>query len=277
MSVNVFIILLFAACLHASWNAIIKSGSNKHMTTCLVTTTAAIIALIFLPFLPQPHLSSWPYLACSVVLQIIYFSLIAKTYHVTDMAQSYPLMRGTAPFLVAIFSTVVLAEKLHFGAWCGITLICLGIFAIIARWHQKNRIGIYLTFINAVVIASYTLIDGIGVRASHSPIAYTLWIYLLTGLVLGVWMLKTQKMTFIAYAQKNWHLGLMGGIGSIISYALALWAMTLYPIAMISAFRETSILFALLISRFMLKEKFSLNRIIAAIFIFTGAMLLKLS
>ena len=112
MTLSVFCILLFAALLHASWNAIVKAGSDKLYSAIAVSGSAALIALVLLPFSPQPTLTSAPYLIASCALQVIYTVLVAKTYQVADMSQTYPLMRGTAPLLVAIISVLWLGDSL---------------------------------------------------------------------------------------------------------------------------------------------------------------------
>jgi multidrug transporter EmrE-like cation transporter len=125
-----FVIVLFAGLLHASWNAIVKRGSDTLFTTILVTGSAAVIAAACLPFVTAPDPRSWPWLAGSTVLQAGYYLLVARTYRVTDMSAAYPLMRGCAPILVALVGAVVLGEHLPGLAWAGIGLICLGILCM---------------------------------------------------------------------------------------------------------------------------------------------------
>ena len=123
MTLSVFCILLFAALLHASWNAIVKAGNDKLYSAIGVTGSAALIALLLLPFAPAPSAASVPFMVASTVLQVIYTVLVAKTYQISDMSQTYPLMRGTAPLLVAIISVLFLGDHLSTLAWCGIAVI----------------------------------------------------------------------------------------------------------------------------------------------------------
>jgi len=275
MTIFVFSVVLFAASLHAIWNAVVKSGSNKLLTTVLVTTWATLIAAVCLPFLPAPSRESWPFIAASTLLQIGYYVLVARTYHLADMSQTYPLMRGTAPLLVAITSVAFLGGHLSASAWFGIAIICAGILATAASGRAKNNTGLMLALLNAGVIASYTLIDGWGVRLSGAPASYTLWIFLLTGVPLIAWAFVASRVDFKNYIATNWHLGLVGGAGTIISYGLALWAMTLAPVAVIAALRETSILFGTAISMFVLKEQVSKARVIGVCIIAMGAGALR--
>jgi len=274
MSLSIFCIVLFAALLHATWNAIVKRGRDTLLTTILVTGSAAILAAIGLPFLPAPAEQSWPWLAASTALQVIYYVLVAHTYRLTDMSASYPLMRGCAPLLVALVGTLFIGERLAWIAWAGIALICAGILCM-TRGISRQHLG--LPLLNAGVIATYTLVDAWGARHSGAALSYTLWLFLLSGLPLPIWALCTRAAALRTYARANGYYGVVGGIGTLTSYALALWAMTVAPVAMISALRETSILFGILISAFILHERVTRQRWIAAGLIVAGAAALRMA
>ncbi|MGY2400395.1 EamA family transporter [Pseudomonas sp. SDO5271_S396] len=276
MSFDVFAIIMLGAALHATWNAVVKGGGDKLLTTCMITAIASLMALLVIPFLDVPASESWPFIGASVVFQVVYFVLVASTYRIADMSQTYPIMRGTAPLLVAAASVLWLSEPLSAFAWCGIAVICVGILSMAAAPSAGQRKGLILALVNAGVIAGYTLIDGVGVRKSAAPAAYTLWIFLLTGIPLAAWALAARRAQFTAYVARHWRLGVVGGLGTIASYGLALWAMTAAPIATVSALRETSILFGVLISALVLKEHLTRTRIIAACIIAAGAMVLRL-
>jgi drug/metabolite transporter (DMT)-like permease len=278
MPPGVFAIVLFAATLHASWNAIVKGGGDKRLTTVLVTTSSALIAAITLPALRPPDPASWPFILASALFQIVYFMLLARTYQVADMSQTYPLMRGAAPLLVAIVSALALGAHLAATMWVGVGIICLGILGMATGGRRDNRKCVAFALANAVVIAAYTLIDGMGVRRSGAPAAYTLWLFVVTGVPLAAWALRTRGSTaLVEYARRNWHFGLIGGAGSLASYGLALWAMTVAPIALVAALRETSILFGVIISGLLLKEHVGLARLAAACTIALGAAVLRLA
>jgi drug/metabolite transporter (DMT)-like permease len=277
MPFTVFAIVMLAALLHASWNALVKSASDKLMTTIMVTTAAAGIAAVFIPFLRAPALSSLPYAAASALFQISYFLLLARTYQIADMSQTYPLMRGAAPLIIALVSLFRIGDTLSLTAWVGVGGICIGIFSIALGSRFKDRNGIRLALLNALVIVGYTLIDGLGVRRSGAPAAYTLWVFLLTGLPLALWALLARRTTFIGYLHRHWRLGMAGGVGTAASYGLALWAMTVAPIAVVAALRETSILFGTLIAWLVLREQIGARRIIAACIIAAGAAALRLA
>ncbi|MGA2396531.1 MAG: EamA family transporter [Steroidobacteraceae bacterium] len=278
MTLAVFGVVLFAALLHASWNAIVKGARDKLLTTILVTTSAALLAAISLPALPAPNAASWPFIVASSLFQVTYFALLARTYHLADMSQTYPVMRGTAPLLVGIVSVLALGAHLSVTMWLGVGMICLGILGMAAGDRRTNRRGISLALLNAVVIAGYTIIDGIGVRRSGAPAAYTLWIFLVSGIPLAAWAIRTRGRAALSeYARRNWYFGLIGGVGTVASYGLALWAMTIAPIAVVAALRETSILFGAVISGLLLKEHIGFARFAAACTIAIGAAVLRLA
>ena len=277
MSLTVFEIVLVAAVLHASWNAIVKAGKNTVLTMVLVTASAALWAVVLLPVLPSPSPESWPYIALSAALQIVYFALVARIYRIADMSQTYPIMRGAAPLIVALAGTLFLDETLSSPAWLGVCIICSGILIMLWSGGQKSREGLILALLNALVISGYTLIDGIGVRLSAAPASYTLWIFLITGAAIASWATLTQWSQTRHYLRLNWHLGAIGGLGTLVSYGLALYAMTQAPVAVVAALRETSILFSAVISWLILKEHITGVRCVSVCVIAIGAITLRLA
>ncbi|PVX36021.1 DMT family transporter [Janthinobacterium sp. 78] len=284
MSGLVVAVVLFAALLHASWNAIVKSGKDTFLTTVLVSVGAALISLAVLPFVNSPAPASWPWLAASAVAQLAYYSLLAAAYQAGDMSHAYPLMRGSAPLLVALASWPLIGERLSAMQMGAVTCICAGILGLYVAARTStigkasNNTGHATAFAlaNACVIASYTLIDGIGVRLSGAPAAYTMWIFVLNGTGLLLWTLLRRRAGLLAYAQTQWHLAALGGFGTLASYGLALWAMTQAPVAAIAALRETSILFAIAIAALFLREKISPRRYLAIALIAAGAVLMRM-
>ena len=277
MPTLVFAVVVSAALLHATWNAIVKSAHDKFLTTIMVTAAAAVIAAALLPFLSVPARASWPYIAASTLFQLAYFLLVARTYQVTDMSLAYPLMRGTAPCLVALVTVFEIGDALSFLAWCGIIGICVGIFSMAVGSNLRHPQGILLALLNAVVIAGYTLIDGMGVRLSGAPASYTLSIFLVTGIPFTAWALAARSSTFVPHVMRYWRLGIAGGIGATASYGLALWAMTVAPVAVVAALRETSIIFATLIAGLVLKEHVGMRRIVPVCIIAASAAVLRLA
>lgn len=270
----VFALILLAALAHALWNALVKSAPDKLLTTFGVTTGAMALALGVLPFLPAPAPASWPFLASSTALQFTYFVVLARAYSRADMSAAYPLMRGAAPLLVALASLVGLGASPGAAAWLGIGVLCAGILGM-TTGATVRATGPAL--LNALIIAGYTLVDGAGVRHSGSPAAYTLWLYVLSWPLLTVWALRARRRAAWDHLLGHWPLCLLGGAATLLSYGLALWAMTFVPVAVVAALRETSILFGVLLSRLALKEQVPPRRIGAACLIVAGAIVLRLA
>ena len=274
MSLLVFGMILFSAALHATRNAVVKGGDDKLQSMILVAAFGAVPGIILLPFLPPIAPAAWPFLTISVTLEIAYSALVAATYANADMSRAYPLMRGTPPLIVALVSTIALGIAISPVAWLGIALVSVGLLSLTLRGVDGDGRGIAFAFVNALVIASYTLVDSFGVRASGTPITYTMWIFVLVGAPLTLWAL-VRKPGFVAYARRGWKLGLVGGVGTLGSYGIVLWAMTQAPVPLVAALRETSILFGTAIAAFILRERVTRTRIIAVLMIAAGATVLK--
>lgn len=278
MPLDVLFLVLFGAALHASWNAIVKSGTDKSLDAALVSLGGGMVGLAFLPFLPMPHPAAWPFVLASAVLQFAYFQLVAAAYRAGDIGLVYPLMRGTAPLLVATTSGLVLGEHLTPGAMAGVLVISAGVLTLAFESRHGSRRATGYALANAAVIATYTFVDGAGARVSGNAVSYTLWMSLLPPVLLFAWAIGRRGTVPVwHHVRRNWARGLFGGAGSIASYGLALWAMTKAPVATVAALRETAILFALLISVFVLKERASLWRYIAGAVIAAGVLVLKLA
>lgn len=255
----VVLIVLLGALLHASWNAVVKSSGDKFLNVVMVIAVAGLAAAAALPFFPQPASASWPYLLVSSVLQVVYIVLVSKAYRHGDMSLAYPLMRGTAPLLVALASGPLIGEALPALRWIGILLVSAGVLAMALESRQRGG-GAGRTaataLLNACFIAAYTVTDGIGVRLSGASIAYTLWIFVGHALPLLIWALARQPLQFGAHLRRRFGTALFGAFATLASYGSALWAMSLnVPIASVSALRETSIIFAAGLSVLLFKER----------------------
>jgi drug/metabolite transporter (DMT)-like permease len=280
MSTGVMLIVLFAAFLHASWNALVKASPDKFLDIVFVTGSAGLICAAALAFLPLPGAGSWPYIAASAVIHIAYFLLIGAAYRGGDMSHAYPLMRGTPPLLVALASGPLIGERLTAGEWFGVVLICggiLGLLLVDQPGGGKSARTTRLALLNAVMIALYTLVDGTGVRLSGHAASYTMWMFALTAPPILVWALLRRRAAAQAHLRDRWHLMLIGGACTLAAYMLVLWAMTRAPIAMVAALRESAILFGTAISVFVLKERHGYSRPVAALVILLGVVTLKMA
>ncbi|WP_297858299.1 EamA family transporter [Elioraea sp.] len=282
MPFDVMLLVLVGAALHAGWNALVKAGGDKLVDTVAVAIGSALVAAVALPFLPLPARASWPCIAASAAIHLGYFVLVAAAYQAGEMSLAYPLMRGVAPLVVAATSGGLLGEELRPGGWVGIGLICGGVLALALPGHGPAPAGarrvraVALALANAVVIAAYTLVDGLGARLSGDPVAYTFWLLLLASppLVLAV---RARRGGLAVKLIRRWRVVVIGGCCTAASYTLALWAMTQAPIAAVAALRETSILFGVALAAIVLRERPGWRRQAAATAIACGAAALRLA
>jgi drug/metabolite transporter (DMT)-like permease len=277
MPLDIIFLVLLGAALHATWNALVKAGTDKQLDSTMVALGASVTSLVALPFLPMPDATAWPYIFGSVCIHFAYYQLVGAAYRLGDIGLVYPLMRGIAPLIVATTSGAILAETLSPMMFSGVVIICAGVLTIAAGFRGGDSRAIMVAVLNALVIAAYTYVDGIGARQAGNPISYTLWICILPPIPLFAFAFFMRGVNpVLTHVRRTWRRGLFGGAGSVASYGLALFAMTKAPIAAVAALRETSILFALLISVFILKEKASPWRYVAGAMIAIGALTMKL-
>ncbi|MCW5637055.1 MAG: EamA family transporter [Rubrivivax sp.] len=288
MTWGIVLAVLAGAVLHAAWNALVKSSGDKPLDTALVHGLGALVALPFALAFGLPTAAAAPYIAASLVIHIGYYISLAGAYQHGELGMTYPIMRGSAPLLVALGSGVLLGEVPSPAAWVGIAGITLGVALVgLAHpgeaLHHRKALGFALA--NAAIIASYTFVDGSGVRAEVAAGGdvwrYVLWLFALDGLAypLLVWWRRDAegRRAALAYAGRRWPLAALGGTASIGSYAIALWAMTRAPVASVAALRETSVLFAVVLSTWLLKERFGRQRALGAVVIVAGVVALRLA
>jgi len=277
---------LCGALLHASWNALIKSGNDKALDTALVHFLGALVALPFMLWLGVPPRNAWPFIAASLVIHIGYYIALVGAYQHGELGLTYPIMRGFAPMLVALASGSFIGEAPTPIAWLGIAGITLGV-ALVGLAHPgealHHRKALMFAFANAAIIALYTVVDGRGVRASvvddHGALRYVMTLFVLDGIAYPslVWLRRSTagRREIVRYARQRWPVAALGGSASIGSYAIALWAMTRAPVASVAALRETSVLFAALLGTVLLKERFGLQRAVGTGVIVGGVMALR--
>ena len=279
MPLEVTVLVLLAALMHASWNALVKASPSKFLDVAAINLTSGAIAAVALPLLPAPDWACWPWLAASVLLHFVYFAAVAGAYRFGDLSQAYPIMRGCAPMLVAMMGVVLLGEQLPAMMWAGVVLIVLGIIApalIAARGVRVPGKGTAVAAANAVVIACYTLVDGAGTRASGNALSYGMWLFLLIGVPFAAYAAITHRREFAGYLRERWRLAVLGGTLLMGSYLIVLWAMTRAPVAAVSALRETSVILAAVIGTVLLKERFGGWRIPGAALVVLGVAALNL-
>ena len=279
LSLGVTLAVLGAGLLHATWNALLKSapGGDPMLDTATIVAGSAVCGLVVIPFAGMPDAAAWKFAAVSSLIHWAYYVTLAHAYRTGDLSFAYPLMRGSAPLIVTVLGILFLREWPTPQVALGIALISLGIVAIaFARpgRHPPSAAGWALA--NAAIIATYTLIDGAGARASGNPLAYVSWLIFLEGIPFLAWIWMRQRSVAFTYIARGWRRGLIGGAASLGAYAIVLWAMTRAPVAAVAALRETSVLFAALIGAVLLKEGLGLRRLAGAASVVAGVAALKL-
>ena len=265
--------------MHAVWNAIIKGGDDKLIETAMKTGGGAVTALCIIPFVALPLPESRIFIAATVFIHIFYYLFIAYAYKGADLSYAYTIMRGSSPLFTALFSVFILHEILPGSGWAGIVILSAGvlILAVDAMRHGGfNLSATVLALANAVIIMSYSLVDGHGVRQSGSAVSYICWVNFCNFFPITVFTLIARKRHYFCYVRKRWKYGLFGGMCSLAAYGLALWGMTRAPIAMVAALRETSVVFGMLFAVLFLKEKVTPARVLAVLLVLAGAAIMRL-
>jgi len=270
-------LVLGAALLHAAWNAILRSGADRLWSIVVVTMTSASVALPFVFILPLPAQASWPYVGVSAVLEIVYCLLLARAYRDGDLAQVYPMARGTAPALVTLGAAAVAGEQLSAAALLGVALVSLGIMALALGGARPSGKSTAAAIATGVFIAAYTVTDGLGARLSGHAMSYAAWLFVLQGAPMPLIYLMLRGPLAISVRDPETRKAVLGGVLSMLAYGVVLWALTLSPMGQVSALRETSILFAAVIGVVFLGERASLKRLAAAAMIAAGAFLLSVA
>lgn len=281
MELIAFSAVLFAAALHASWNAVVKSGLDRFLSIVLISLGAGAVSLVALPFFPVPHVAAWPWLLLSVVLHVGYKMFLVLAYRAGDLGQVYSIARGTAPLLVCGAMFFLFDEALSPMGLAGVFVLVSGIWLMCVRGgHRDSKLqgrAVRYALVTSAFIASYTITDGIGARANGAAHGYAVWMFFLdTCLMLGILLLRRGCAGLTLVAGK-WRDALLGGLMMVTSYWIIIWAMTVAPIAMVSALRESSVLFATLISVIILREPITRWRALAAVAIVTGILLTRMA
>ncbi|MBP6850940.1 MAG: EamA family transporter [Rhodoferax sp.] len=270
--------VLFGALLHAGWNALVKSSSDKSLDTALIHLLGSVVAIPLVALVGWPPAAAWPYIAASLVIHVGYYTALAGAYRHGDLGLTYPLMRGTAPLLVALSATATLGEHLTPLAWAGVIAVSAGVLVLgLSRHAFEAPKAVRFALVNAVIIALYTVVDALGVRASGHALQYVATLFLLDGWPFALIVFLQRRTEFVPYARKRWPVALGGAIASLGSYGIALWAMTQAPVAIVAALRETSVLFAALLGVWLLKEVMTLRRVVGTCAILAGVMALRLA
>ncbi len=278
--VHLVAMVLFSALLHASWNAVVKLGSDRllALVTVKLPTTAVAAATLLVVAAPAPE--SWPYLAASTVVSSAYFYFLVKAYHAGDFSIAYPVARGIAPVAVLALSALLFGELPKITGVAGVLIISLGILWLCFRREAPSGYAANLLWACGVglTIAGYTVLDGVGGRLAGSAIGYAAALNIMTAIPLLLAAVARRGPAVVtAVLRRDWAKGLTGGTMMFAAYAIVIYAMTLAPMAVVAALRETGVIFAAAIGAILFREGFGIRRVAAACTVAAGIAVLVLA
>lgn len=279
MDLAVFLAVLAAAVMHASWNVLVKLRLDRFLSLCLIQTLMGFMGLAMMAVFPLPSAESVPYAVTSGLLHLGYFLFLARSYRTGDLSQVYPIARGAAPLLTLAGTWAFMHEDVSLMGSAGVSILVLGIWVISLVGQRGLRLdGLTLFFAigTSVFVAAYTLVDGMGGRVSGQPSAYAGMVFVFDAIFLSIAALAMRGPGIIRQVAPYWKTGIVGALLSVGAYWIAIWAMTQAPIASVAALRETSILVVMLLSMRVLKETVTLPRLGGALLIVAGAVLIRL-
>tara|TARA_B100000686_G_scaffold302990_1_gene339459 strand:- start:278 stop:1123 length:846 start_codon:yes stop_codon:yes gene_type:complete len=279
MITTVFIAVIFAAMIHSVWNGMVKKHEDKYVALTAIVLGHIPLSIMALFFTPMISIKSIPYIFISAIFLSGYEWCLLSAYRLEDYTKVYPVARGSAPIFIVIFSLLFFSINISTFELIGIFTISIGIIILSFQNFKviKNYSAILYAVATGFFISCYSITDGIGGRTSLSPINYTAWLMIFNATVtfpiLLIIMKKTDALRKVFNNGKR--IFFIGGSLSYTAYAIIVWAFTHAPVPLVAALRETSIIFALLIGSFFLKEKFTLLKTAAVLTIFFGVILLK--
>ncbi|MCB1431515.1 MAG: EamA family transporter [Alphaproteobacteria bacterium] len=266
--------------MHGSWNVLVKQDVDRFLLLVQIQTVMGVLGVALIAAFPWPTMASIPYVLASAGLHLGYNIFLLRSYRTGDLSQVYPIARGTAPLLTLVAAWIVTHERPAFGGILGIGILVSGLWFIgfFGRRHLRlDSVTLLFALGTSGFIAAYSIVDGIGGRLSGSPSGYTGLLYLIDAMMLMSAALVWRGRSILGQMRATWSSGIMGGALSAGAYWIVIWAMSQAPIAAVAALRETSILFVVLMSRQVLKEPITLPRVIGAILIALGAILIRFS
>lgn len=274
--------VLAAALTHATWNALAHGIRDQLLAFTLVGGGGALCGALLACFAPLPAAGAWPALLVSAVLHVVYQALLMRSFRMGEFGQMYPIARGTAPLVVTVLAAVFVHEMPDAWQLAGVLLASVGLVGV-ALWGLRTGAGatngaqwpaLTAAVCTGLAIASYTVVDGVGVRASGTSLGYIAWLMLLEGLPIPLWALATRRGELAAQLRPIALRGLMGGALSMLAYGLVLWAQTRAPLAPVAALRESSIIAGAAIGALFFKERFGWPRTAASVLMVGGIALM---
>ena len=277
MSGAVLAVVLFAALLHALWNAAVKASVKKSLPSASIFIGAGIVAAFALPFLPAPEAASWPFLLGSVAVHFAYSLMLGRAYRAGDFSHAYPIMRGLPPLMTAVAMWVLSDERATAPQQTGMLVLCAGVISLTLegmRAPRSRRTSGWALAV-AVAIAIYTTLDGFGGRLSGHAASYVAWTCFLEAICLCAWVGARQGPATLVVVLRSWPLTLVGGATTLLGYMIVVWAMTQAPVALVSAVRETSVVIAAVLGVVVFKERMGPARVMAVALVLGGIFLVR--
>lgn len=278
MTTGVFGIVLLAAVMHATWNALVKSSADRAITLGFISLGHVVLGAVVALFVPIPAIESWPLIALSTVIHWMYYFMLFHSYRLGDLSRVYPISRGIAPVLVAFGAQYIAGETLPFAVWVGVLTVSAGIMLLSKEStpSASSAAATLAALATGVCIASYSIADGMGVRVAQTVIGYVAWLFI--GEIFVTVFIFHQKRYEIPKLPKSvWLVGLFGGVVSAVAYGLVIYAKSLTLLALVSTLRETSVIFAALIGIVMFGERPWQSRILASCFVLAGVVIMALA
>lgn len=278
MSMEVIAAVLFGALLHALWNTLAKRNAGRAGDAVVVGIMAGVPAALTLPLIVLPLNAAWPQIIASAIIHVGYFKVLAGAYRGGDLSVAYPLMRGVPPLVVAGAAIFVFGEALSIAAWSALLVLIGGV--LLLGWEglrggALSASGARFVAVQIAIIVVYTLVDASGVRAAGNAWSYIAWMFALTSV--GLAPLSMSSLRGIAgEGARASVVALLGGVCTLGSYGIALWAMTHAPVALVAALRETSILIGAVLGVWLLGERFGARRWVAVLMVAAGVICMRL-
>jgi drug/metabolite transporter (DMT)-like permease len=277
LSLTVTLAVLAAAVTHAVWNAIAHGIKDQTLAFALIGIGGIVIAIPLVIVTAMPSADCWPYLLASVAIHVFYNLLLMQCYRLGEFGQVYPLARGTSPLVVTILAAVFVHEHLTFYRVAGVAVVSAGLAFLVFGGRRPGR-GAFLAAVGTgLTIAAYTTVDGVGVRASASPVGYIGWLILLQSLCVPLFAAVRRRDVLLKQPRRILLSGLLAGALSVLAYGLVLWAQTKGALAPIAALRETSVIFGAIIGTLVFREPFGRSRIVATVLVVAGIVLLNVA
>ncbi len=280
MDLYLTFLVLLAALMHAVWNTLVKSSGDRLVQLASLNLVSAVVAVLAIPWVRMPDPASWGYILASIIIHTGYYLFLLQAYRFGDLSHVYPLARGVSPLVVAVLSTIFASETLNSGQVAGVVLVSASVASLAwnGRWSQRDGAKpVVFAVATGVMIGAYTLVDGTGARLSGDALGYIAWLFALDWIPIALVAAILRRGSLGQAVREQWRISMLGGMLAISAYGLVIWALSLWAMAPVAALRETSVVIAAVIGTVFLHEPFGKRRVMAAIGVTAGVVILRLA